>query len=425
MKTWRLVTVVVAPLVMALALSVGSSVYAADCQFVLGFAALHDRIPAVVGQCTGNEYHDGVGNGYQNTVNGTLAWRKADNWTAFTNGYQTWVSGPYGVRQRLNTQRFPWEANREGLPILNDGTTNPLPNVYYDDRSNAEALMLAWVNALNQRQYLRAYGYWEPNAAGRPSFDQFQQGYANTVTTQITLGQIQEGAAAGNYYNAVPVVLTSQLRNGTVQTFVGCYTLHMANPGFQTVPFQSLGIQSAVVETVAPGVDPGPRLATICPPSGSAVLPQPSADPSDISARHYLDDRTDAVQVLRSLFNAVNRREYGRAYGYWEANAVGLPGFEQFQQGYASTESVQLTTGAVSGDVGAGQTYYKVPVTVRAQTTGGPQTFVGCYQLHLSSPFAQATPPYQGIGIRAGSLRQVAAGANTAALMAQACQGVP
>lgn len=425
MKMWKVVTVGVVAVVMALALGAVSSVYAADCQFVLGFAALHNQIPAVVGQCTGNEYHDGVGNGYQNTVNGTLAWRKADNWTAFTNGYQTWVSGPYGVRQRLNTQRFPWEANREGLPILNDGTTNPLPNVYYDDRSNAETLMLSWVNALNQRQYLRAYSYWEPNAAQLPSFDQFQQGYANTATTQITLGQIQEGAAAGNYYNSVPVVLTAQLRNGTMQTFVGCYRLHLASPALQGPPFQSLGIQSAVVETVAPGVDPGPRLATICPAAGSPMPPQPPADPTDISAGRYLDDRTNPVQVLRSLFNAVNRREYSRAYGYWEANAVGLPSFDQFQQGYAATQSVQLTTGTVSGDVGAGQTYYKVPVTLTAQTTGGPQTFVGCYQLHLSSPFAQATPPYRGIGVRAGSLRQVANNANTAALMAQACQGVP
>ena len=425
MKTRQFVTVVALALVMVLAVGAGASVYAADCQFVLGFAALHDRIPAVVGQCMGDEYHDGVGNGYQNTTNGMLAWRKADNWTAFTNGYQTWVSGPYGVRQRLNTQRFPWEANREGLPVVNDGSTTRLPSVYYDDRSTAESLMLSWVNALNQRQPLRAYSYWEPGAAGLPSFEQFQQGYADTVTTQITLGQLQEGAAAGNYYTSVPVVLSSQLRNGAVQTFVGCYTLHQANPAIQGTPFQSLGIRSAAVETVAPGVDPGPRLATICPPSGSPVPPQPPADPADISAGSYLDDRTDAVQVLRSLFNAVNRREYSRAYGYWEANAVGLPGFDQFQQGYAATQSVQLTTGTVSSDVGAGQTYYTVPVTLRAQTTGGPQTFVGCYQLHLSSPFAQATPPYRGIGVRAGSLRQVAAGANTAALMAQACQGVP
>jgi len=39
-----------------------------------------------------------------------MAWRKADNWTAFTNGYLTWINGPTGLVNRLNTDRFSWEA---------------------------------------------------------------------------------------------------------------------------------------------------------------------------------------------------------------------------------------------------------------------------------------------------------------------------
>ena len=35
--------------------------------------------------------------------------RKADNWTAFTDGYRTWINGPNGLEQRLNTERFEWE----------------------------------------------------------------------------------------------------------------------------------------------------------------------------------------------------------------------------------------------------------------------------------------------------------------------------
>ena len=37
---------------------------------------------------------------------GLLVWRKADNHTAFTDGYRTWVNGPYGLQVRLNTARF-------------------------------------------------------------------------------------------------------------------------------------------------------------------------------------------------------------------------------------------------------------------------------------------------------------------------------
>ena len=92
--------------------------------FTLGFATLHDLIPAVVGSCLDDEFHDPqTGDALQHATNGLLAWRKFDNWTAFTDGFQTWVSGPLGLQQRLNTQRFGWEANPDrpdGKP-LDDG----------------------------------------------------------------------------------------------------------------------------------------------------------------------------------------------------------------------------------------------------------------------------------------------------------------
>jgi hypothetical protein len=43
-----------------------------------------------------------------------LVWRAFDNWTAFTDGYRTWVNGPLGVQQRLNTECFSWEAGCVG-----------------------------------------------------------------------------------------------------------------------------------------------------------------------------------------------------------------------------------------------------------------------------------------------------------------------
>ena len=58
-----------------------------DCQFVLGFAALHDMIPERVGDCLETAVHNpDNGDGLQQTTGGLLVWRKADNWTAFTNG---------------------------------------------------------------------------------------------------------------------------------------------------------------------------------------------------------------------------------------------------------------------------------------------------------------------------------------------------
>ena len=81
------------------------------CQFVLGFQTLHNLIPNIVGDCVTNEQHNTNGDALQETTNGLLVWRKADNFTAFTDGFRTWVNGPFGLQERLNTQRFDWEKN--------------------------------------------------------------------------------------------------------------------------------------------------------------------------------------------------------------------------------------------------------------------------------------------------------------------------
>jgi hypothetical protein len=83
---------------------------AASCQFVLGFKTLHDLLPNVVGDCRVDEHYNPVnGDGLQETTRGLLVWRKADNWTAFTDGYRSWINGPNGLQERLNSQRFAWE----------------------------------------------------------------------------------------------------------------------------------------------------------------------------------------------------------------------------------------------------------------------------------------------------------------------------
>ncbi len=101
---------------------------AADCQFVLGFKTLRDLIGHdIVGECLENEHYNAIGDSVQQTTGGLLAWRKADNWTAFTDGYRTWVNGPNGIQQRLNTERFEWEADYG--PGGGIATPTPSPNL--------------------------------------------------------------------------------------------------------------------------------------------------------------------------------------------------------------------------------------------------------------------------------------------------------
>jgi hypothetical protein len=142
----------------------------------------------------------------------------------------------------------------------------------------------------------------------------------------------------------------------------------------------------------------------------------------------YLDNRSDPVMTLLSMFNAIARKEYDRAYSYWYNPGVSpdLQSFEEFQQDNKDTVSIDATFGSVVSETSAGQIYYKVPAALKVQTMGGQtQTFVGCYTLHLTQPATQATSPFEPLGIRSASVKQVANDANLSTLMGASCQNVP
>ncbi|MDE2898669.1 MAG: hypothetical protein OXO54_10140, partial [Chloroflexota bacterium] len=107
-------------------------VVAQDCSFQLGFKALRDLIPDVVEDCLENEQHDPeTGMTRQTTSNGQMIWRKADNWTGFTDGERTWINGPEGLQQRLNSERFDWEAPMASAMTTQRLTLEQLRNAEY------------------------------------------------------------------------------------------------------------------------------------------------------------------------------------------------------------------------------------------------------------------------------------------------------
>ncbi|HEX2988147.1 MAG TPA: hypothetical protein VHS06_08255, partial [Chloroflexota bacterium] len=82
---------------------------AEESSFRLGFKALADQISEVAGQPLENEHYAANGDSLQKTTTGLMVWRKADNWTAFTDGNTTWINGPEGMQSRSNGERFGWE----------------------------------------------------------------------------------------------------------------------------------------------------------------------------------------------------------------------------------------------------------------------------------------------------------------------------
>jgi hypothetical protein len=129
---------------LALAGSPAAAQGASNCAFLLGFQTLYSLIPAEVGSCLDDEAHDpNTGDAVQHTTGGLLVWRRADNWTAFTNGYRTWINGPQGLAQRSNTVRFSWEANPDHLPLV-AGAAISMP-------SNAAATLAGSVVTANKK----------------------------------------------------------------------------------------------------------------------------------------------------------------------------------------------------------------------------------------------------------------------------------
>lgn len=119
-RAWRFAFGVI--LVGGLFLNSATPIRAASCSFELGFKVFHELTGNLVGNCVADEQHNPTnGDGLQSTTKGLLVWRKLDNWTAFTDGYHTWINGPYGIQGRLNVERFAWEGGTPtggNLPVL-------------------------------------------------------------------------------------------------------------------------------------------------------------------------------------------------------------------------------------------------------------------------------------------------------------------
>src|SRR5438876_9472969 len=114
------------------------------CGCVLGFASIRNLIGGnVVGDCRENEHFNPTnGNAEQGATGGLLVWRKVDNWTAFTDGFRTWVNGPVGLQQRLNSQRYSWEGDSAGFPSPAPALSDPAAPVlawYYPQFSQGTA----------------------------------------------------------------------------------------------------------------------------------------------------------------------------------------------------------------------------------------------------------------------------------------------
>ena len=118
----------------------------------------------------------------------------------------------------------------------------------------------------------------------------------------------------------------------------------------------------------------------------------------------YIDDRSDGPALVRSLYNAINRQEYARAYSYF-SNPV--DSYETFVEGYAKTVDVQVLIGSATQEGAAGSIYAPVPVAIKSTEKGGKEKiFAGCYVTRIVNSAIQE-PPFSPLHIESAELEKV------------------
>ena len=117
----------------------------------------------------------------------------------------------------------------------------------------------------------------------------------------------------------------------------------------------------------------------------------------------YLDDRSTAANVVRSLYNAINLHEYARAYDYFTTPPA--KDYAAYEKGFADTARVDVITGEVFSDAGAGSVYYSVPTAIKAtDSKGNAKYFSGCYTVRAVNGAIQE-PPFRPLHIEKGALK--------------------
>jgi heat shock protein HslJ len=137
-------------------------------------------------------------------------------------------------------------------------------------------------------------------------------------------------------------------------------------------------------------------------------------DPSGPDDGPPRDDRRDPMAMLVSYYDAINAKDYRRAYRFWESPQTS---YERFVAGFADTERVRLLVEPTARSEGAaGSIYVEITSIVVATTrAGNERVFAGCYVLRKSN--VRDT----GWRINRADLSTMPAGARLSRILSQGC----
>ena len=131
-------------------------------------------------------------------------------------------------RFRLTSNRLTIMSDR-GRTVLNfaNNESSDPDSGPQDDRGDPVTTLSSYYNAINSRDFRRAYRFWE---SPPQSYEQFERGFADTDRVRLLIEPSPriEGAA-GSSFAEISTIIVATTRSGNERVFAGCYTLRKSN----------------------------------------------------------------------------------------------------------------------------------------------------------------------------------------------------
>lgn len=131
-------------------------------------------------------------------------------------------------RFRLSSDRLTIlsDRNRTALNFVNNQSSEP-DNGPQDNRIDAVATLASYYDAINSRDFRRAFRLWETPPS---SYERFEAGFADTDRVRLLVEPSPriEGAA-GSSFAEISTIVVATTRSGNERVFAGCYTLRRSN----------------------------------------------------------------------------------------------------------------------------------------------------------------------------------------------------
>ena len=264
---------------------------------------------------------------------------------------------------------------------------------------SAAAMLQAYYNKINLRDFQTAYGYW---AKPVQTYKNFVTGYDTTVQVDPYFGDFQQ-ATNTPVTGRIPSVLVGYHTDGSFEAFYGCLNVRYTGDGnlnwvIDGANFRKLG-------------DLYPDETTVTSYTLINCFADLNAVKLPIVGRTFINEQN----MLTTYYRLINARDYNTAYSYWlhptpgpKPNSAPATDYRQtltqFAAGYKDTTFVSLYMGEFNQTgASAGHPYLDglLPaVLVGQHTDGSVVTYYGCYVVG-----GQEGLPYGNLGIVSGSFK--------------------